>query len=263
MDDSQLTLRSQPVSPGSAMPRQQSNSPRLTGDEDLNPFDRFGCTLEIKSDQAVPKTPAIYLKWRLAILEIKLKMIAMRKQASTEVSEVDEHDTGTYKSNLMALKKGEKTFLLEKTFILAQRKSLAEDLSDVIIRIDQLEPAYIEEHRMALTTASSSKHTWSRRKVRRQKRWPFATIVHEYLDTRRYPRNTRIVVKRCNITGLIRLPACAVKCARIVPHSWSDKDMAHIFGSEEFPLTSRRNRLSMLSNLEPITVGLQLFPMAQ
>ena len=46
------------------------------------------------------------------------------------------------------------------------------------------------------------------------------------------------------------LPPSSVKCAHIVPYSWNTKDMGHMFGSDEPPLSSKRNGLSVQAKIE-------------
>lgn len=41
-----------------------------------------------------------------------------------------------------------------------------------------------------------------------------------------------------------------VQRAHIVPHSWDNKEMGHMLGSDERPLTSGRNRLSLQTRIE-------------
>ena len=47
---------------------------------------------------------------------------------------------------------------------------------------------------------------------------------------------------------MVRSPS--IKCAHIVPYSWDNKEMAHMFGSNESPLTSERNGLSLQTKIE-------------
>lgn len=266
MDNSQLTLRPppktpEPVTPEPVTPKKQLGSPLLNADDHLRAFYRLGCTPETKkeiqsrkrkadqvADEGVPATIPLYLKWRLALVQSALDVNFMKKQAITEVSEpVDE--AGTSMSELMAtLKAEEKVLLSEKTLLLSQRKTLNEDLSDVITSLAQLEDAYINELRMAAQDASSSKDKLTGLKAPRLSRGSFGDLIHDYLGTKDAGENPP-EQKFCNIMGYW-LPGPYVRCAHIVPYSWSNKDMAHMLCSDELPLTSRRNGLSLHKLLE-------------
>jgi hypothetical protein len=199
-------------------------------------------------DEGIPTTTSHYLRWRLAAVESELQVAAKQKQALTEASEsVDE--AGTRKSDLMAaVKEDEKTLLAEKAFLLSQRKTLDQDLSDVVTSVEQLEDAYIHELRVALDLASSSKDKLPGLKAPKLNRQAFPKVVHQYLGTHD-KADADPELKWCNIMGLW-LHGSDVKCAHIVPYSWSNKDLAHMFGSDEPPLTSRRNGLSLQKKLE-------------
>jgi hypothetical protein len=199
-------------------------------------------------DEGIPTTTSHYLRWRLAAVESQLQVAAKQKQALTEASElVDE--AGTRKSDLMAaVKEDEKTLLSEKAILLTQRRTLDQDLSDAVTSMDQLEDAYIKELRVALDLASSSKDKLPGLKIHKSDRKSFSNLVHEYLGTKD-KGEADPVCEWCNIMGFW-LHGSEVKCAHIVPYSWGYKDLAHMFGSDEPPLTSRRNGLSLQRKLE-------------
>ena len=76
----------------------------------------------------------------------------------------------------------------------------------------------------------------------------FSQLVRKYLGTEiRQPGETDSL-EFCDVLGFW-LPA-SVKCAHIIPFSFHTKEMGHMFGSDEPPLTSRRNGLSLQGKIE-------------
>lgn len=210
-------------------------------------------TLKRKADQlwdeGSPKTTSPFLKWRLAVLESLLALRSTQKQAIAEAGKESNEDKQSNLELLAKIKKDEYALLTEKTFILAGRKTLEEDLSDMVSSKIQLEEAYITELRMALEAASSSKDRLPGLKMPRLDRTLFQKIVNEYLGTKYEDPETKDSQKFCNVLGFWLQPS-SVTCAHIVPYSWNAKDMAHMFGGDEPPLTSKRNGLSLQSKIE-------------
>jgi HNH endonuclease len=139
--------------------------------------------------------------------------------------------------------------LSEKIRLLADRKILEQDLNDIVTDYHALEEAYINELRMSLETASSSKERLSGIKTPKLDRKIFKRQLNEYLGTEDIFPGTTDTRKWCNVIGAW-LPSNAVTCAHIVPFSFNTEDMAHMFGSDEPPLTSMRNGLSLQKRIE-------------
>lgn len=148
---------------------------------------------------------------------------------------------------LAELEKAEQILLSEKIRLLADRKILEQDLNDVVTDYHALEEAYIDELRMSLEAASTSKERLSGTKTPKLDRKDFKRQVNKYLGTEDTFPGTTDTRKWCNVIGAW-LPSNAVTCAHIVPFSFNTKDMAHMFGSDEPPLTSMRNGLSLQKN---------------
>ena len=240
----------------------QLTSSRLDIDLDSPILDGIDCTPNTKNqmislkrnasqllDQGSPNTTSPFLKWRLAVVESKLRVRAMQKQALSEAN-IFFNEAGKPKIEFVAVvKEEEKALLSEKAFLLSQRKILEEDLNDIVTSKLQLEEAYIAELRISLEAASSSKEKLPGLKSPRLDRKYFQDIINEYLGTKAVYPDTGDSSKWCNVLGYWLSPD-SVKCAHIVPYSWNTKDVAHMFGSDEPPLTSRRNGLSLQKKIE-------------
>ena len=243
-------------------PEKQLTSSRLDMNLDSPILDGIDCTPNTKNqmislktkasqllDQGSPNTTSPFLKWRLAVVESKLRVRTMRRQALSEANTFFD-EAGKPKTDFVAVvKKDEKALLSEKAFLLSQRKILEEDLTDIVTSKIQLEEAYIAELRMSLDAVSSPKKKLPGPRVPRLDRSIFQDVVNEYLGTQDVYPDTGDSRKWCNVLGYWLSPD-SVKCAHIVPCSWNTKDMAHMFGSDEPPLTSRRNGLSLQTKIE-------------
>ena len=144
-------------------PEKQLTSSRLDIDLDSPILDGIDCTPNTKNqmislkrkasqllDQGSPNTTSPFLKWRLAVVESKLRVRAMQKQALSEAN-IFFDEAGKPKIEFMAVvKEKEKALLSEKAFLLSQRKTLEEDLNDIVTSKVQLEEAYIAELRMLI-----------------------------------------------------------------------------------------------------------------
>ena len=193
-------------------------------------------------EKGAPTTTLPFLKWRRAIIEDELKVKALEREALDEATEFFEK-TGKSKTELMEeVMKDEKALLKEKAILLSQHKSFEGDLNDVDTSKTQLAAAYITELRISLEIASSTKERIPGLKAPRLERKRLAEIVHNYLGTeKRYIGNTQ---RFCNVLGIWKA-GCYVRCAHIIPFSFHTKEMSHMFGSDEAPLTSQRNGLSL------------------
>lgn len=191
-------------------------------------------------DEGSPKTTPLFLQWRLAVVESGLVLRSTQQKAMAEAGI-------NLEESLATIKKQENALLTEKAILLSQRRTLEEDLSDTISNKTQIENAYFTELRLSLDAASISKDKLSGLKTPRLDRKPFAEIVNEYLETK--INDDGSTAGWCNVLGHW-LSVDLVKCAHIVPFSWNTKEMAHMFGSDEPPLTSRRNGLSLQKKIE-------------
>ena len=199
-----------------------------------------------KLEEGSPQTTIPFLKWRLAVVEDTLNVKSLEKKALSEATEYFEK-TNRSKSELLAtMKELERGLTFERAILLSQRKSFEGDLNDVDTSKTRLEDAYITELRNSLELASSTKEKVPGTKAPGLERKQFAEIVHKYLGTGlREPNET--AMKFCNVLGFW-LPS--IKCAHIIPFSFHIKEMGHMFGSDESPLTSRRNGLSLQAKIE-------------
>ncbi|KAF6227153.1 hypothetical protein HO133_008595 [Letharia lupina] len=243
-------------------PETQLTSSRFDMDLDSSVLDSVDCTPKTKNlmmslkrkasqllDQGSPHTTSPFLKWRLAVVESTLRVRAVQKQALSEANTFFD-DAGKPKTEFVALvKEDEKVLLSEKVFLLSERKVLEEDLNDIVTSREQLKDAYITELRISLEAASSSKERLPGLKAPRLDRKQFRDSVNEYLGTKTENPDTEDSRIWCNVLGYW-LGSGSVKCAHIVPYSWNTKDTAHMFGSDEAPLTSRRNGLSLQKKIE-------------
>lgn len=199
-------------------------------------------------EEGSPATTSPFLKWRLAVVESTLQIRNKQREALNEASP-SFYKTAKSKEEWVALvRQDEKALLKEKTFILSQRKILEEDLNDIVTSKVQLEEAYNTELRISLQTTSSTKNRLLTFKVPRLERTPFQNIVNEYLGTK-LSSGTGSTRSWCNVLACW-LPKEDVKCAHIIPFSWSRTDMAYMFGGDESPLTSKRNGLSLQQKIE-------------
>ena len=195
-----------------------------------------------------PRTTVPFLKWRLAVVEETLNLKTLERQALGEANEYFEKSGRSKTELIAAIKEDEKALISEKVILLSQRKSFEGDLNDVDTSKTRLEAAYITELRNSLELASNTNQKVSGLKALRPDRNEFSQIVHKYIGTEdRQPGETDSL-KFCNVLRFWLLTS--VKCAHIVPFSFHTKEMGHMFGSEEPPLTSRRNGLSLQTKIE-------------
>ena len=250
------------------------NQPPVTPEKQLIPapsafdldspmLDDMDCTpntkVQIKSvkrkasqiaSQDTPKTTTSFLKWRLATVETQLETRKLQMQAVKESAGTFFEAFTQSKTELLAeLERAEQTLLSEKIRLLADRKILEQDLNDLVTDCHALEEAYINELRMSLETASSTKERLWGIKTPRLDRKIFKRQLNEYLGTEDIIPGSTDTKKWCNVIGAW-LPSNAVTCAHIVPFSFNTKDMAHMFGSDEPPLASVRNGLSLQNKIE-------------
>ena len=243
-------------------PEKQLIPSPINADMNSSVLDGIDCTPETKNqmislkrkasqllDQGSPSTTSPFLKWRLAVVESQLRVRAIQKQALSEATTFFDEGDKPKTEFVAAIKEDEKALSSEKAFLLSQRKILEQDLNDIVSQKIQLEEAYITELRMSLEAASSSKEKLPCLKVPRLDRKRFQDVVYEYLGTKTVYPDTGDSRKWCNVLGYW-LSSDSVKCAHIVPYSWNVKDMAHMFGSDEPPLTSRRNGLTLQKKIE-------------
>ena len=200
------------------------------------------CKVSQVLEKGPPSTTVPFLKWRLAVVEHTLELKALERKALREATEFFEK-TGRSKTELMAaVMEDEKGLISEKAILLSQRKSFEGDLNDVDTSKTQLAAAYITELRNSLELASNTRQRVPGLKAPRLERKQFAEIVHKYLGT------ASENYKFCLVLGSWR--PCDIKCAHIIPFSFYTKEMGHMFGSDEAPLTSRRNGLSLHAKIE-------------
>ena len=200
-------------------------------------------------EEGSPSLTIPFLKWRLAVVENTLEVRASQRQALGEGNTFFEK-TGISKGDLVAVvEKEERELMSEKAFLLAQRKSLEGDLNDVDTKKTQLEAAYITELRNSLELASKSKQEVPRWKAPRLDRKQFSGIFHDYLGTVNPGETGLDPLLFCHVLGCWLSPA-KIECAHIVPFSFDVKETAHMFGSDESLLTSRRNGLSLHAKIE-------------
>ena len=188
-----------------------------------------------------------FLEWRRAVVDDELNFKALQRKPLDESTESFEKN-GRSKTELMEeVMKDEKALLQEKAILLSQHKSFEGDLNDVDTSKTQLAAAYITELRISLEIASSTKEKVPGMKAERLDRSKFTEIVHKYLGTEK--RKPGTTAKFCNVLG-DWLHGGEIRCAHIVPFSFHTKEMSHMFGSDEPPLTSQRNGLSLHSKIE-------------
>ena len=195
-------------------PEKQLTSTRLDMDLDSPILDDIDCTPNTKNqmislkrmasqilDQGSPTTTSPFLKWRFAVVESKLKVREMQRQALSE-SNAFFDEAGKPKTEfLIVVMEDEKALLSEKAFLLSQRKTLEEDLKDIVTDKVPLQEAYIAELRMSLEAVSSSEEILPGLKVPRFDRKNFQNIVNEYLDTKAVDPDTGDSRKWCNVLG--------------------------------------------------------------
>lgn len=251
------------LNPPPVTPEKQLTSARSALDLDSLMLDNIDCTPNTKAlmksskrkasqiaGEDIPKTTKLFLKWRLAIVENQLETKKIQMQAVRESGDTPLETFKPSKTEILAaLKEAEYSLEAEKICLLADRNILEQDLNDTVTDHKELEEAYINELRMSLETASSSKEKFSGMKTPKLDRKNFQRQVNEYLDTEEVFPGTTDTKKWCNVIGAW-LPSNAVTCAHIVPFSFNTKDMAHMFGSDEPPLTSKRNGLSLQNKIE-------------
>ena len=166
-------------------------------------------------NQGSPNTASDFLKWRLEVVETRIRELSS-----------------------------------EKAMLLSSRKTLEEDLNDIVTnKRFSLTDAYVTELKMSLDSPSSSSAKIPALKDARLDQKQFKDTVNEHLGAKKVQGDTEPSFTWCNVLGSW-LPVDSVKCAPIVPLSFNTKDMAHMFGSDEPPLTSRRNGLSLTKKIE-------------
>ena len=196
-------------------------------------------------EEGSPQTTIPFLKWRLAVVEDTLNIKALERQALGEADDYFKQANRSHKELIAAIKEDEKILTSERAILLSQGKSFEGDLNDVDTSKTRLEDAYITELRNSLELASNTKEKVSGIKAPGLTRKQFSQIVYEYLGTSlKEPGET---ANFCNVLGYW-LPS--IKCAHIIPFSFHIKEMSHMFGSDEPPLTSRRNGLSLQAKIE-------------
>lgn len=243
-----MAYRQPPVTPEKQMISKRHTDPEFKALEDAD------CSSTTKNklislkrkasetlDRGSPTNTTSFLKWRLAVVENELHIRDAQKQALVESNNVDE-------SLMNVLKSDEKALRAEKSILLSERKILEGDLNDIVMSKDQLTQAYITELRLSLDAASKSKDKLSALKSPKMDRRLFQETVNHYLGTK-FTEQTGEISRWCNVLGFW-LTKDLVKCAHIVPYSWDTKHMAHMFGSDEPPLQSRRNGLSLQNKIE-------------
>ncbi|KAI4234177.1 MAG: hypothetical protein L6R40_006836 [Gallowayella cf. fulva] len=195
-----------------------------------------------------PSTTAPWLQWRFVTVQNELALRRSQIQALRE-SKTDTLPDGRSKMEwLKELRDCEKELDRERLQLLTNRKIMEGDLNDIAASADQLASAYIQELRTFLYGASNQKEKYPGPKTPRLERRPFADRVNDYLGTLTlYETGDRL--KYCNVIGYWLGPE-SIKCAHIVPLSWDTKDLAYLFGSDEPPLTSKRNGLSLQTKIE-------------
>ncbi|KAL8644093.1 MAG: hypothetical protein Q9226_007938 [Calogaya cf. arnoldii] len=259
------------------MASSSSNQPPITPEKqiiglhsDMDPnspvLDDIECTPDTKSkmrslkrkasqlsEQDTPTTTAPWLNFRFAVVKNELELRQSQLQALME-SKADIMTDGTPKSEWLAqVKKDEKGLQAELNVLLANRKIIEGDMNDTVTvgSPGELANAYIQELRASLAAASSDKKGYPGQKQPRLDRRAFAAKVMDYLSCLMEVRTetSKDNMKWCNIMGYWLGPS-SVKCAHIIPFSWDTKELAYLFGSDEPPLTSPRNGLSMQAKLE-------------
>ena len=195
-----------------------------------------------------PTITSPFLKWRLTAVEQELQVKAMEKKALLEASKFFEKSGKTKAECIAMVKSKEEELLEEKILLLSSRQILHQDINDLVSEKVCLEDAYIKELMMALSTASSARTKLPGMKTPRLDRSKFSQVVNTYLDTKTVVES-EAVYKWCNVLGYW-FPSEQIRCAHIVPFSWNTKDLAYMFGSEEAPLTSPRNGLSLYAKIE-------------
>ena len=200
-------------------------------------------------EQKSPEVTSLFLKWRLAVVSSKLEVRNTQKQALVEASNSAEEENDSRVALSAEVTADQKGLLAEQTFLMANQRILEQDLSDIVSNKVELQEAYINELRMMLNMASGKDAKIPGLKAPRLERTSFGKIVNEYLDTRQVIPDQGEIAKFCNVLGYW-LPPDQIRCVHIVPRSWNTKDIAHMFGSDEPPLTSQRNGLSLQKKIE-------------
>lgn len=200
-------------------------------------------------DEGSPNTTTLFLKWRLAVIESILRVRIVERQALTEDKKFFDKTNQTKSTYIAEIDEGENALLNEKAFLLSQRKTLEEDIDDTVGSSKvQIMDAYFTELQLSLDTALTSENKLSGRKATKLDRNRFSKIVNEYLETNE-EFEVGNTIGWCNVLGHW-LSGCYEKCAHIVPFSWNTKEIAHTFGSDEPPLTSRRNGLRLHTKIK-------------
>ena len=198
--------------------------------------------------QGSPNTTSSFLKWRFSVVEQDLEVKEVEKKALLEANTFYKKISKSKEELIAMVDEEEKNLLSEKKILLSSRHTLVQDISDIVDSRTQLQEAYIKELRSALAAASSSDQKSRGLKAPRLDRKSFGEAVDKYLGTRKVA-DTGDVRRWCNVLGYW-LPPSSMKSAHIVPYSWDNKEMAHMFGSDEPPLTSKRNGLSLQTKIE-------------
>jgi HNH endonuclease len=244
-------------------PEKQLTSSDLNIDLNSSILDEINCTPNTKNqmlsmkrkasqvlNQSDTRSSDLYFEWRLAVVESQLKTRESQRQALAESNKTFFDEIGKSKEELkMTIKRDRKVLSEEKAFLISHKIVLKQDWNEVSSNRKNLEDAYIRELRITLDDASKSKIKLSGLKSPKLDRKVFKKIVHEYLGTKRQSPDTEDTMTWCNVLGFWLGPD-SVKCAHIVPQSFDTKSMAHIFGTDEPPLQSRRNGLSLQAKIE-------------
>lgn len=202
-----------------------------------------------------PKVTANFLNWRLAVVRSTISYNEVQKKALREGDSFFDTSSKSRAELLSEVEQEDRDLENEEKVLMSQRKTLEEDLKDIVTAKQEIEPAYftevrdayINELRWSLYAASRANQKIPGEKVPRLERKPFRTTVEEYLGTRCNVKDEQLAW--CNVMGLWFDPA-QIKCAHIVPYSWNLKDTSHMFGSGEPALVSKRNGLSLLAKIE-------------
>lgn len=139
----------------------------------------------------------------------------------------------------------------EKALIIGSRKPLSEDLKDSIAFSNKsaIADAYVHELRKHNALAGSDKARQKAAKAPRMERKEFKQGILDYLGNRLVYEDTGDVYEWCNVLACYLRPD-QIKCAHIVPYSWDSRALGQMFGTDEDPLVSPRNGLSLQSKIE-------------
>ncbi|KAL8959320.1 MAG: hypothetical protein Q9183_005654, partial [Haloplaca sp. 2 TL-2023] len=243
-------------------PERQINRLHSEIDTDSPVWDNIDCTPSTKStmrklkrkvsdlsDGEVPTKTAPWLDYRYAVVKNQLSLREAQLQALSE-SAAEALSDGKPKLEWQELVKKDLQGLEAEMMILMSNKKIIEgDMNDTVVSPDQLANAYVLELRSLLEATSSGKKGYLGPKQPRLDGKLFVERVDEYLGTGYKAPVTEDGLKWCNVLGYWLAPS-SVTCAHIIPLSWDTKELAYLFGSDEPPLTSPRNGLSLQTKIE-------------